>query len=146
MFRGRFIHTMDSKGRLSIPMSFRTELARQGDRPPILTNLQDCLALYAYDDWVDFERRLCGSSPMHIEVQALQRFMVSGAIECPIDAQGRLLVPPHLREYAGLEREITIAGVGRWIELWDRARFDQEISKTRARYSEVSAEVVKIAT
>jgi MraZ protein len=144
MFRGRFIHSMDSKGRLSIPMSFRTELARRGDRAPILTNLQDCLALFAFEDWVDLERRLFSASPMHIEVQALQRFMVSGATESPIDAQGRLLVPPHLREFAGLEREVTIAGVGRWVELWDRTRFDQEVSKTRIRYPEISTEVAKL--
>ena len=74
------------------------------------------------------------------------RFMVSGAVECPIDKQGRILVPPPLREYARLEREVTIAGVGNRIELWSKARFDEELARTQARYDEISAAVAKLGT
>ena len=70
--------------------------------------------------------------------------MISGASECPIDAQGRILVPPVLREHARLEREVTIAGVGSRIELWDKASFDADLQKTRARYLEISSVMAKL--
>ena len=146
MFRGRFVHSIDSKGRMSIPLGFRTEIARRDEHPPILTNLKDCLALYPYEDWLEIEKRLCSASPMQLEVQALQRFMVSGAADCPIDAQGRILVPNVLREHARLEREAMIAGVGPRIELWDRSRFDADLLKTQARYLEISSAMAKLGT
>lgn len=143
MFRGRFVHTIDSKGRMSLPHAYRMELQRRGDHPPILTNLRECLALFPYEDWLEIEKRLCSASPMQLEVQALQRFMVSGAVDCPIDGQGRILVPPYLREHARLEREVTVAGVGPRIELWDKAAFDQDLGRTKDRYPEIAAAVVE---
>jgi MraZ protein len=64
--------------------------------------------------------------------------MVSGAIECPIDNQGRILVPQHLREYAGLDRDVTVAGVGPKIELWNSARFEANLIQTQARFEEMA--------
>ena len=141
MFRGRFTHTIDAKGRVSVPVAFRDELRRLSERPPILTNMAECAALFPYEGWIEFEKQLADASSMQPEVQALQRFMVSGALECPIDSQGRILVPPYLREHAGLDREVTIAGVGKRIELWDKGRFDQDLAMTKARIGEISAAV-----
>lgn len=120
------------------------ELQRRSDRAPILTNWLECLALYPFEDWVEIEGRLGRGAPLQPEVQAFQRFLVSGAVECPIDAQGRILIPPHLREHAKLERESTIAGVGPHIEIWDKARFDADLARTRARFGEISAQVAKL--
>lgn len=141
MARGRFSHTMDSKGRVSIPVVLRNEIQAQDERPPIVTNLVDCPAvgLFSHDRWLEIEQRLTSMSQVQPEIQSIQRLLVSGAVECPFDAQGRILVPPHLREHAGLEREVTIAGVGRRIEIWDKARFDEELTRIRERGREVSA-------
>ena len=141
MARGRFTHSMDDKGRVSIPAVMRTELQEQDERPPILTNLVDCPAvgLFSHDRWLEIEQRLANMSQMQPEISSLQRMLVSGAVEAPIDGQGRILIPPHLREHAGLERELTIAGVGRRIEIWDKTRFDEELDAIRARGREVSA-------
>jgi MraZ protein len=65
--------------------------------------------------------------------------LVSGAVEAPIDGQGRVLVPPHLREHGGLERDVIIAGVGSRIEIWDKARFEEEIKQSRDRAREISS-------
>ncbi|MAE93747.1 MAG: division/cell wall cluster transcriptional repressor MraZ [Deltaproteobacteria bacterium] len=140
MARGRFTHSMDDKGRVSIPAVLRTELQEQDERPPILTNLVDCPAvgLFSHDRWLEIEQRLANMSQMQPEISSLQRMLVSGAVEAPIDGQGRILIPPHLREHAGLERELTIAGVGRRIEIWDKARFDEELGAIRERGREVS--------
>jgi len=133
MARGRFYLKMDAKGRLAIPAGLRVELQAQGDRPPILTNLVDCPAVgvFANDRWLEFEQRLVNMSQTQPEVLRYQRLLVSGAEECKLDGQGRVLVPPHLREHAGLEKEVVIAGLGRRIEIWDRGRFEQELAEIR---------------
>jgi MraZ protein len=118
---------------------FRNEILRHGEHPPILTNLQHCVALYPYETWLEVERQLSEASSMQPEVQALQRFMVSGATESPIDGQGRILVPPYLREHGALDRDVTIAGVGKRIELWDSARLKKDLERTSERLGEISA-------
>ena len=140
MARGRFTHTMDDKGRVSIPAVLRAELLEQDPRPPILTNLVDCQAvgLFPQGRWIEIEQRLNNMSQMQPEVASLRRMLISGAVEAPIDGQGRIVIPPYLREHAGLEREVTIAGVGGRIEIWDKAYFDQELEAIRQRGREVS--------
>lgn len=141
MFRGRYVHTIDAKNRMSLPAHFRQELTQRGENAPILTNGNHCLDLYAYEDWLEYERRIVEIADVDPEAQAFARMRISGASECPIDRQGRILVPPHLRELAGLEREVTVAGVGPRIELWDRARFDASLTNTQARYPEMAMAV-----
>ncbi len=75
------------------------------------------------------------------EAQAFARLMISGATECPVDKQGRILVPPYLRKHASLEREVTVAGVGPKIELWDKGRFEASLTNTQARYPEMAQSV-----
>ncbi len=141
MARGRFHHTMDAKGRVSIPAGFRTELQADGDAPPVLAALVDCraLGLYSNAHWLEVEAALARMSNMKPEVQAVRRMLVSGAEECGLDGQGRILIPPHLREHGGLEREITIAGVGSRIEIWDKARFDGEMERLRNQAHEIAS-------
>ena len=139
MFRGRAVHTIDQKGRLSIPAGFRVELQLRSDRAPILTNLQHCLGLYPYEDWLEIERQFAALSSVQTEGQALKRFLFSGAVDCPVDRQGRILIPAHLRQHAAFRREVTVAGVGGYIELWDKERFDQDLARTQERFDEISA-------
>lgn len=135
------MHTIDSKNRMSLPATFRQELERRSDRPPILTNAHQCLDLYPYEDWQAFEESIVGIATVDPEAQDYARMLVSGATECPVDKQGRILVPPHLREYAGLDREVTVAGVGPKIELWDSARFDASLIQTQARFVDMAKSV-----
>jgi MraZ protein len=135
---------MDAKGRLSIPTGYRTEILSRSERPPILTNLLSCLALYPHEDWAKVEKELSDHSSLQPEVQALQRFLISGAVECPIDNQGRILVPAYLREHAVLDREITLAGVGPRIEIWDKTRFDDDLESTRGSYNEISKAISQL--
>lgn len=132
------MHTIDSKNRMSLPAGFRQEIQRRSDRAPILTNAQHCLELHPFEDWQAYEDTLVSLATIDPEAQSFARFMVSGAVECPIDRQGRILVPPHLREHAGLTREVTVAGVGAKIELWDTARFEAKFNQTQARLEEMA--------
>jgi MraZ protein len=141
MARGRYQHVMDAKGRVSIPAGFRVELQAQDERPPILTTLVDApaLGLFAHERWLQIEDRLASMSQLQPEVQAVQRMLVSNSVECPLDGQGRILIPPHLRASAELERDVTIAGVGARIEIWNTERFEGEMSRTRERSHEIAS-------
>lgn len=141
------MHTIDAKNRMSLPAPFRLELQRRSDHPPILTNAHECLDLYPYEDWLAFEQQIVGIASVDPEAQAYARMMISGATECPVDKQGRILVPPYLRDHAALEREVTVAGVGPKIELWDRARFAASMTNIQARLPETARSVAaKLAT
>lgn len=135
------MHTIDAKNRMSLPVEFRHELTRRGERSPILTNGHLCLDLFAREDWDEYEKRIVAIADVDPAAQEFVRMRVSGASECPIDRQGRILVPPHLRQHAGLEREVTVAGVGRLIELWDRARFEASLNNAQAHYPETAMAV-----
>lgn len=135
------MHTIDAKNRMSLPVAFRQALERRSDRPPILTNALHCLELHPFEDWEAWEERIVGIADVDPQAQNYARMMISGAVECPVDKQGRILVPPHLRDYAGLEREVTVAGVGKKIELWDNARFEAQFTETRARFEDTALSV-----
>lgn len=135
MARGRFTYTMDAKGRLAIPQVMRMELQAQSKRPPVLTNLvgATALGLYSAERWDEIENRLSSMSQVEPDVQSMSRLLISGAQECPFDGQGRLLVPADLREYAELDRDIVIAGVGARIEIWNKTRFERELASAKDR-------------
>jgi len=141
MFRGRYEHTIDKKGRVSIPSGFRMEIQRRGEQAPILTNYRDHLALHPADDWQQKERGLLAMSDLQPDVQAYQRFVVSGAVECPIDNQGRILIPAYLREHAQLESKVIIAGVLERIEIWNPAKFEASQKLTLLRLEEIQKSV-----
>jgi MraZ protein len=140
-FRGTFYHNIDTKGRLSIPSGFRLELQRRSDRAPILTNHLECLHLYPHEDWIDLEDRLGAVASMDPNAQRLARWMISGAVDAAIDNQGRILIPPFLRERAQLGREVAILGVGKRMEIWNRERLDADLNGTEARFIEISTEL-----
>ena len=141
MFRGRHDHTIDKKGRLSIPAGYRNEILRRSEHPPILTHYKNYLALYPYEDWQVIEQNLMAKSKLQPDVQAYTRFVISGSDECPIDSQGRILVPPALREHAQLQSKVTIAGVLDCIEIWDTKIFETTKLETMSRLEEIQLSV-----
>ena len=134
MFRGRFEHIVDSKGRVSIPAKFRELLAEKYDDRLILTNFDRCLVAYPYEEWRVLEERVGSLSMVKKEVKAFQRFFISGATECPIDKLGRILVPPTLRDYAQLGRNVVFAGMLRKFEIWSKERWLEEIKRSEVDF------------
>ena len=131
MFRGRYEHTMDGKGRTSLPARYRDTLASLGERRIILTSALDpCLHAYTLAEWTVFEEKLSKLPQFDRSVQTMKRLFMSGAVECEVDESGRILVPPTLREYAGLKKDVLWAGTGKYAELWDSARFKAELTLT----------------
>lgn len=113
--KGEFQHTLDTKGRLFIPARLREEL---GDRFVIAKGLDHCLFLYPQSAWELLEDKI-RQLPMS-KSRNLQRFFLSSAADVSVDKQGRIVVPPVLRDYAGLEHDVTIIGVLERAEIWDR--------------------------
>ncbi len=126
MAKGRHDHTMDAKGRVSVPAGFRVELEDPDGRPPVITRLVDrpALGIFPAKRWADIEERLKKMSTVDPKVQTVRRMLMGHAVDCPIDGNGRISVPQPLRQVASLERDVSLLGTGDWIELWDRVALD----------------------
>ena len=120
MFMGRYNHTIDPKGRLSIPSKYREIL---GDEFVVSKGMDDCLYVYANDDWKIFEGKLESLPLMSEEARQFARFFLSGAQPVTVDKQGRILMPQDLRDFAGLEKDVVLAGMGSRIEIWSLERW-----------------------
>jgi MraZ protein len=135
MFRGRSIHSIDAKGRVSIPPRFRDLLKTNGDPRLVVTNLEHCLVAYPYKDWEELEGKMGQLSKVDPDIRSFKRFFISGACECNLDSQGRILIPPTLREYAHLDKEVMLAGQLEYFEIWDKTRFEEELTKSMKNLS-----------
>jgi MraZ protein len=127
-FRGNFTHLIDDKGRVSLPAEFRRVLAAHTEKSVVVTNyISDearCLEGFGLSAWHAFEKRLREKSRFSAKLQKLENFYLSRAAECPIDGSGRILLPPHLRSYAGLEKEVTFTSSIHGFRVWDKRVWD----------------------
>lgn len=131
MFRGRYEHTIDAKGRTSVPARYRDALSATGERRVVVTSALDpCLVAYSPAEWGVFEEKLARLPQFDRAVQKLRRIYVSGAVECEFDDVGRILVPPTLREHAALKKDVLWAGAGRYAELWDKEQWQRHFETT----------------
>ena len=121
MFYGEFQHTVDPKGRVIVPSTFREEL---GEKFILTKGLDDCLFVYSMTEWSNLEAKLKTLPLSNKDARAFVRFFFSGATECEVDKQGRILIPQNLRSYAGLEKDIYIIGVSTRVEVWDKAKWE----------------------
>jgi MraZ protein len=112
-----------------------------GDRAPILTRGKDHLALYPAETWDEIEAKLSSKSSFNPDVQNLQRFMIGGCTECPVDGQGRLTIPVPFRDFADLAGKITLSGVLEKIEIWNHDRFEATQMLTLGRLDDIQVAV-----
>jgi MraZ protein len=125
MFRGAAKVTLDDKGRMVIPTRYREQIAERAQGQLVVTVDRDqCLLLYPLPDWEQIERKLMSLPSLHAQARRLQRLMVGHATDLTLDAHGRLLLPPELREFAGLARHAMLIGQGNRFELWDETRWN----------------------
>ncbi len=144
MFRGRFEHIIDAKGRISIPAKFREVLAEKYDERVMITNFDRCLVAYPFEEWRAIEDKVGSLSMVKKEVKLFQRFFISGGVECEIDKMGRILIPPTLRSYAQFDRNVVFVGLVKKFEIWSRERWLEELKRTEENFEgmgEVLAEL-----
>ena len=127
MFMSEYNHTLDTKGRLIIPAKFREVL---GEEFVITKGLDGCLFVYAGDDWNAFEQKLTSLPLINKEARQFARFFLAGAATVEVDKQGRILLPAHLREFAGLEKDVVLVGVGSRVEIWSKDKWENMNSDT----------------
>jgi len=122
MFMSEYNHTVDAKGRLIIPSKFREVL---GDEFVVSKGMDGCLFVYANDDWNAFEQKLTSLPLINKQARQFARFFLAGAASVELDKQGRILLPAHLREFAGLDKDVVLVGVGSRIEIWSKEKYEE---------------------
>ena len=136
MLLGEYEHTIDDKNRLTLPAKFREELA---GGVVVTRGMDGCLYAYPAADWRErFLARVAELDPLQREGRKLQRHFFSGASEAELDRQGRIMIPSALLKYAGLSRDVVVAGVSDHIEIWDREAWRQELNEVEGSAEHVA--------
>lgn len=141
MFIGEYEHTLDEKKRVTLPKSFKTEL---GKKMVITRGLDNCLFVFSQVSWKKIADRLQEISFTQADSRGFNRFLLSGAVEVEADAAGRILIPDHQKQFAGLKRNVVFAGVSDRVEVWDAAAwksYKQRIEKQADAMAEKLGEV-----
>lgn len=128
MLIGEYEHTLDAKGRISMPAKLRKDM---GETFIVTKGLDGCLFAFSQTEWLNFEEKLKALPLSDKNARNFVRFFLAGATECELDKQGRFLIPSNLRGAANLEKEAIIIGVGTRLEIWDKTIWnakDNEIS------------------
>jgi MraZ protein len=137
MFRGRNDLAIDDKGRIMLPIKFREALAKNDETTLWLTNIDDCLKAYPTTEWLKKEQKIL-STPVRTDAERNYiRFLIGGVQECPIDKQGRILVPQSLRKYAGLEKDVAILGLISHFEIWNVDRLEKTVPQGSSATEEI---------
>ncbi|BCB25479.1 transcriptional regulator MraZ [Sulfurimicrobium lacus] len=127
MFRGSATLNLDSKGRLAVPTRHRDFLQSYcGGRLILTADPSKCLLLYPLPDWEPIEKKLNSLSSFNPQTRSLQRLLVGNANDVELDSAGRILVPTSLRQFAGLEKSVVLAGQGNKFEVWDEEKWNQQ--------------------
>ncbi len=120
MFMGEYSHTIDAKGRLIVPSRFREQL---GNEFVVTKGLDGCLFVYPNEEWKNIEEKFRNTPLTTKDARKFSRFFFAGAASCEVDKQGRILIPQVLRDFAGIEKDVVLAGVLSRIEIWSKEKW-----------------------
>lgn len=128
MFRGVTQLSLDNKGRLAIPTKYRDSLVAYCAGHLVVTaDPSKCLLVYPQPAWEPIEQKLNSLSSFNPQTRSLQRLLVGNASDVEMDGAGRILVPPPLRQFAGLTKNVVLVGQGAKLELWEEEKWNQQI-------------------
>ncbi|MGH8015853.1 MAG: division/cell wall cluster transcriptional repressor MraZ [Candidatus Zixiibacteriota bacterium] len=142
-FYGQFRTTMDNQGRLSLPAKLRS-VRGEGDSPILsqelilAKGLEGCLSLYSPAEWESVQARLSSLHFTKKDFRFFTRRLYSSAASVTPDKNGRIQIPSHLMEEAGLKKELMVIGVNRWIEIWNPERYEYYLEQYSGSYEEVA--------
>ncbi|MEK7195253.1 MAG: division/cell wall cluster transcriptional repressor MraZ [Patescibacteria group bacterium] len=127
MLLGEYQHNLDSKGRMAIPSKFKDKLAGGAI---ITRGIDNCLFVFAVKEWEALAQKLMALPLAQSNSRAFVRLMLAGAMDVNLDNQGRILIPDYLREYAGLDKKVVVAGLYNRVEIWNAKRWQEYKKKT----------------
>ncbi|MEK7481532.1 MAG: division/cell wall cluster transcriptional repressor MraZ [Patescibacteria group bacterium] len=141
MFIGEYHHTLDDKGRLAVPVKFRVELAKGA---VVTRGLDSCLFLLTGGELDKLAAELAAGPLNKSKMRAYARHMLAGAMEATPDKQGRIMVPDHLRRFAGLKKDVVVAGLYNRIEIWDKAAWEAYTKQNEAAINDIAEQLGEI--
>jgi MraZ protein len=141
MFIGEYQHSIDPKKRLALPSKFRREL---GGKVVVTRGLDKCLFVYPLKVWKELAEKL-GTLPMgESATRSFVRLMLAGAVDSDVDSQGRVLLPEYLKEYAGLGRNVVVAGLFNRLEIWDESKWKTYKTKAEENTDDIAEQLGKL--
>lgn len=141
MFIGEYSHVVDPKKRLALPSKFRKELGR---KVVVTRGLDRCLFVYPLKAWNEIAEKL-GTLPVgESGTRSFIRVMLAGATDVDVDGQGRILLPEYLKEYAGLKKNVTVAGLFNRMEIWDEVKWKEYKNKAEKNTDEIAEQLGKL--
>ena len=125
-FLGEYEATLDSKGRFLLPAGLKKQIP-EGENNQFVINrgFEKCLSLFPIQSWEPIFQEISKLNDFDPKVRAFRRYFLNGATGMELDSAGRLLVPPNLKEYAGLEKDIVLVSAVNKIEIWDKSKYQQ---------------------
>lgn len=144
VFIGEYQHSIDPKGRLAVPAKFRAGLSRATAKAKgavVTRGLDQSLFLYPAAEWQKLAERLSQLPISQANTRAFARLMLAGAMDVEVDSQGRVLIPEYLRTYAGLRKQVILAGLYNRIELWDHAAWQRYKSATEKKSGAIAEQL-----
>lgn len=138
MFIGEYSHNLDEKGRLAVPKKFREDL--QGGLV-VTRGLDTCLFVYTAKEWKELATKLSSLPFSQANSRAFSRLMLAGAMDLTIDKQGRVSIPEYLREYAGLKKSVTVAGLYNRLEIWDETAWRDYTKQTESNSTDIAEQL-----
>ncbi len=138
MLLGEYQHSLDTKGRITIPSRLREGL---GERFVVTKGLDTCLFVYPLAEWAALEEKLRSLPLTRADARAFVRLLFSGAVECEPDKQGRVLLPPNLRAHARLEKDVYLLGVSNRVEIWDKEIWEQYSMQAAASFEQAAEQL-----
>lgn len=141
MFLGEHSHSIDDKGRVSVPAKFRRQLAKG---IVVTRGLDHCLWLYTHSEWEVIASKLANLPITRKKSRAFARLMLAGAWDTKLDTQGRVILPEYLRSYAGLKKHVTIAGLYNRLEVWDEDTWQDYRKHTEAESDHIAESLAEL--
>ena len=145
MFYGEFSHTLDKKDRLILPARFR-EISKESsiEKFFVTRGLDKCIFMFADDEWRTPEQKFKNMSFTRQETRTFNRIFFSGAVEVIPDKQGRFVIPQYLKDFAGINREMTIIGVSNRIEIWDTRLWQNFYSTSKNSFEQIAERILNV--
>jgi MraZ protein len=145
VFYGEYAHTIDRKGRLILPAKFReTAKVQYIEKFYVTRGLDTCLFMFSEEEWRSQETKFKSVPFTKQQARTFNRLFFSGAVEVTFDAQGRILIPQYLKDFAGIKRDVVIVGVSNRIEIWAKEKWSEFYEGSKTSYEDIAEKTLEL--